>query len=61
MLESKAGQRKCGKSKPAKSSILPAEADSLDPARIPAIITSAYTTASFQAVFVCLLVLVSFP
>jgi hypothetical protein len=38
VLESRAGQRKCGKSMPAKSSILPAVTDSLDPARIPAII-----------------------
>lgn len=57
MLESRAGQRKCGKSMPVKSSILPADTDSLDPARIPAIFKVPYTIASFEVVFVRLLVL----
>lgn len=61
MLESRAGQRKCGKSMPVKSSTLRADADSLDPARIPAIVKTPYTAASFEVVFVRLLVLVSFP
>lgn len=52
MLESKAGQRKCGKSMPAKSSTLPADTDSLDPARIPAIVKLPYTTASLKS-FLC--------
>lgn len=61
MLESRAGQRKCGKSMPVKSSIFPADTDSLDPARMPAIVKVPYTTASFEGDFVRLMVLVSFP